>query len=954
MGAIRTAIELQDNFTGMLYHMIDSVNLSLSAMEDLHQTMNAPVDASSIGTARDSINQATIAARELDAAMQGMSAPDLDLAAPSSVSVPIAPVRWQSDGLEVFDSSGIERFESEVQNANDMLETLNRTQSRIAQTAAQADLMPDSAIMDMNSMQNRLQAIQSRMLAIESNPLNMGTDTANAELEQLRGQLDRAVSEQEALNRAVADMDVEAANQAYLRLSQTVSGTERYIRDNVDEQGRFRREIEESTDSAADLKKMIAGTVGAFTGMTGLKKAKGWIDDCTAAFNTQLNAETQLISVLANMLEEDYVAQFELETAADTSGAVNEIKAIQNSVDEVVVPVSVESRALVAAFDQITEKASEIQSRGIYGDEAMIAAAAEFSTYFSDTDAIEMMMDTLSDYAMGMSGGGEVGSQQMVDYATNLGKIMSGAYDAMTKKGFELSDTQKAIIEGAATQEQIVSALGEEYLAMSQDMQAAAAISQVVEESWSGLYESMSNTPEGKIIQMTNAWGDMKEVIGGQLYPYVLLFVDAITGNWGTIQTVLDGITLGLQMMLGFLSWLLEGAFNFAQAVIDNWGWISPVIYGIIGALAVYGAYLAITKGLELASAAAKGVMAVWEGIHAAAIWATTGATWAAATAQTGLNETMLACPIVWIIILIIALIAVIFAVCNAIAKMTGVANSGFGVMCGVINVAIEFFKNLGWSVANIALGIGEAIVALASNIRTAFHNALCSVRAWWYDLLSDSLTVIEKICAALNKLPFVEFDYSGISSMANDYAAKAAEAAGEKWDYASISDAFQKGYSTFETFQEGWAQDAFDAGASWGDDIANKFANKLSELFGGDKSPSAEEYAEEYAKKLAGEMGGGINDIAANTGGAGSGIRDIAANTGKIADGMEITKEDLKYIRDMAEQKYINRFTTANIKVDMTNHNSVSSDMDLDGVVNHLKTKLEEQMAVAAEGVHA
>lgn len=99
---------------------------------------------------------------------------------------------------------------------------------------------------------------------------------------------------------------------------------------------------------------------------------------------------------------EDYVAQFELKTTAnttDTAEAINEINAIQNGVDEVVVPVSAESRALVDAFDQITEKASEIQSRGIYGDEAMIAAAAEFSTYFSDTDAIEMMMDTLSDYA---------------------------------------------------------------------------------------------------------------------------------------------------------------------------------------------------------------------------------------------------------------------------------------------------------------------------------------------------------------------------------------------------------------------------------------------------------------------------------------------------------------------------------------------------------------------------
>lgn len=75
MATIRTAIELQDNFTGVLYQVINSVNLGLSAMEDLHQTMNSPVDTASIEAARDSINQATLAVQQLDAAMQGLEPP---------------------------------------------------------------------------------------------------------------------------------------------------------------------------------------------------------------------------------------------------------------------------------------------------------------------------------------------------------------------------------------------------------------------------------------------------------------------------------------------------------------------------------------------------------------------------------------------------------------------------------------------------------------------------------------------------------------------------------------------------------------------------------------------------------------------------------------------------------------------------------------------------------------
>ena len=189
-------------------------------------------------------------------------------------------------------------------------------------------------------------------------------------------------------------------------------------------------------------------------------------------------------------------------------------------------------------------------------------------------------------------------------------------------------------------------------------------------------------------------------------------------------------------------------------------------------------------------------------------------------------------------------MIAIIFAVCNAIAEWTGVADSGFGVMMGGVFIVGAAFKNFGLLVANIALGIGNAIAALGSNIMTAFHNAISSVQAWWYDLLSDALYVIEGICEALNKLPFVEFDYSGISSAAEDYAAKAADAVGNKEDYKDIGDAFDKGFNTFDTFQDGWINNAFDAGAAWGDGIADTVGNfSLSDLFGGTDVPNPDDY---------------------------------------------------------------------------------------------------------------
>lgn len=934
MATIRTAIELDDNFTGILNNIVNAVNMTVSVMEQMQTTMNNPVDPSTLDGVRNYANQATIAVQELNAALQGVEPPEMPTPTPEQPEPVEVPVHWQSDSMDVFTNSGVDRFEQEVQSANNMLNTLNQTQTQIAATAAQTNIFPPNMVTDMNGMQTRLQAIQQRIQTIENNPLNMGSDVANAELEQLRGQLDQAVHEQEMLNQAVENMDVQAANQAYLRLSQTVGNTERYIRDNVTEQGRFNREIQEGVDYAGQLKSMIAGAVGAFVGVAGIKKAFDFVEDCTQAFNTQLNAETQLISVLANMLDADYVAQFELETTADTTGAINEINAIQNGVDEVVVPVSAESKALVAAFDQITAKASEIQSRGIYGDEAMISAAAEFSTYFSDTDAIEMMMDTLSDYAMGMSGGGEVGSQQMVDYATNLGKIMSGAYDAMTKKGFELSDTQKAIIEGTATQEQIVSALGEEYLTMSQDMQAAAAISQVIEESWAGLYESMSNTPEGKIIQMTNACGDMKEVIGGQLYPYVLLFVDAITENWSTIEGVVQGITTGLEFLLGMLSWVLEAAISVADAIIENWSWLSPIIYGVAGALAVYyGAQLAanaisaISKGIHIA-------MAVAQMIHAAATGALTAATAAQIATQNGLNAAMYACPIVWIIILIIALIALFYAAVAAVNKFAGTSVSATGIICGAFMVALAFIGNIFVALWNLVVDvfvlIYNLVAEVANFIGNVFTDPIGAICRSFFGLADTVLGILQALASAIDAI-FGSNLAGSVQGWRDSLGGWVDDTFGKGEEVMAKMNADDMKLGRFE-YGAAW-----DAGYSFGEGIDESIANfDPSSLFGTTDIPSPEDYA---------------NNLTA--GGIGDGVDDIAGNTGAIKDSMDITEEDLKYLRDIAEQEAINRFTTAEITIEQTNHNTVSGKMDLDGVVDGLTGAVNEAVDIIAEGVH-
>lgn len=395
--------------------------------------------------------------------------------------------------------------------------------------------------------------------------------------------------------------------------------------------------------------------------------------------------------------------------------------------------------------------------------------------------------------------------------------------------------------------------------------------------------------------------------------------------NTDKFNNLVDGAIGAITTLASIATAAFNALASVAGFVYDNWSWIEPIIWAVIAAFIAYNAVSLITNGILAAQALVQGVKAAADTMQA-------GTTFAATVAQHGLNAALLACPLTWIILLIIAVIAAIIGVCQWIAKTTGVANSFFGVITGGINVAIQAVKNAALFIANVALGIWEALGACISNIGTAFHNVIANIKGWFFGLLSTALTVVEGICAALNKLPFVEFDYSGISAKADEYAAKSAEAYGSKEEYKNIGDAFNSGFNTFDVFESGWASEAFDAGAAWGDGVADK----VSGAFGGGSDGTLDAFNTATT----------LDGIYQNTG-------DTAGSTAAMADSMDAMEDSVEYMKDIAERETINRFTTAEISVEMKNENHISSDMDIDGVVEALGNKVYETMLISAEGVH-
>ncbi len=904
MATIRTAIELTDNFTSVLYQVINSVNLGLSAMEDLHQTMNSPVDTASIEAARDSINQATIAVQQLDAAMQGIETPETQtptapqssapvvlpvqpdvpdplVEQPPPVDMPIepeqpepveVPVHWQSDSLEVFTNSGVERFEQEVQSANNMLNTLNQTQERIVQTAADMDFLPPGGFTDLSNMQSRLQAIQQRIQTIESNPLNMGTDTANAELEQLRGQLDQAVQEQQNLNRAVDNMDVQAANEAYLRLSQTIGNTERYIRDNVDEQGRFNREIEEGTNEANELMQTIKGAVAAYATIQTLSAALNLSDQLTSttARLNLMNDGLQTTQDLQNMIylsaerargsyqaTADAVSKLGL-MAGDAFSSSEEIIAFMEQVNKQFTIAGTEAAGIDAAMLQLTQ--------------AMGSGVLRGEEYNSILEQAPNIIQAIADYM-------EVPKGQLKD---------------MAAEGLITADIVKAAMFAAADD--------------------TNAKFEQMPKTFSQIWTSFQNTA---LMAFQPVLQRMNEIANSEAFQgFVNNAIEALSMVAGIVLEIFD---------------LIAAVGGF---VAENWSIIEPIIMGIVTALGLYyGAMLLYNTitGISTAITAAKAFM---EKVHAASLAMEAGATFAATAAQYGFNAALLACPITWIIILIIALIALFYAAVAAVNKFAGTSVSATGIICGAFMVALAFIGNIFVALWNLVVDvfvlIYNLVATVANFIGNVFTDPIGAVCRLFFDLADTVLGILQALASAIDAI-FGSNLAGSVQGWRDSLGGWVDETFGKGDEVMAKMNADDLKLGRFE-YGAAW-----DAGYSFGEGIDESIANfDPSSLFD-TNVPGAGDYADlsNYGAGLAGDVG------------------DIAGNTGAIKDSMDITEEDLKYLRDIAEQEAINRFTTAEINIEAPITNQISKDVDLDGVVDGLTGAVNEAVDIIAEGVH-
>ena len=508
-------------------------------------------------------------------------------------------------------------------------------------------------------------------------------------------------------------------------------------------------------------------------------------------------------------------------------------------------------------------------------------------------------------------------------------------------------------------------------------------------------FESMPKT-------WSDIWTSMKNRAIKALDP-VLAKINQLA-NSERVQRTVNGLLRAFSVMAVVLAQVFDGVCAVYNFVADNWSWIGPIVMGIVGALLLYKTVMFIISAVEVAATIAKLA-------YAAATGAQVAATTAATAAQYGLNTAIWACPITWVIALIIVLIVliaiffeqVVGAVywLGALFKNIGlwIANVSIAIWTSIKNIGLWFatlglaiwqviknigmwFANLGaatWAIikntglwfANLGMGIWNVLKACASNVGVAFNNAWVFIQQGFWGMVNVIMQGLKSLANMANKVlgwMGVNIDTSGL-----DFAAKKIDelnskkesytSIGDAWNegfntfaydsvsdawnshsYGSVGDAFgtydvdfgkgwSEGMNTFDTFQDGWGSSAYNKGAEVGRNIKSSvtgvFDNMLGNLgLGEDGTGGLDPY------------GSALGDIAKNTG-------DTAKNTGK-------STEELSYLRDIAEREAINRFTTAEIKVDLGGvTNNVAANTDLDGIISYLTDGVAEALVTASEGVY-
>ncbi len=758
---ISSSIELYDNFSSTFTSMHSAMNLMLSGINDIQSALDADIDMSSFEGAKECLKEAETAAKVCQEQIEALKQSSQNI---PPVKVPVT-YDFENVGPLVFTNTGVERFNQEIANANTLMENLIATQSTINSNSATV-LRPNQTA-ELNNTLGRLTAIQQRIQQIENNPVNIGSDTANAGLEYLRTQLYQATQAQTGLNSALTNMDPATANAEYARLVANISSAERYIRDNVSEQGKFNQEIAKGTNATNGLLSKLKGITAAYLSIKGAGQVLGLSDEVTqtqARLNLLLDNFNETGSV-DDLFKKIYAS------AQDARGSLTDTAAV-------VARFGNNAKDAFSGSDEVVAFANLVQKQ-------MTIAGA------TTTEASNAMLQLSQALGSGVLRGDELNS--IFENAPNL---IQNIADYLGKP---IGEIREMAADGMITADVVKNAIFE----------ASDEINERFEKmplTWGQMWTKFQNTATMAFKPVLDRLNELANSEG---------FQNFVTGAIEVLAVLADVVID-----------IFEAIGNIAGFVAQNWNVIGPIIYGVAAALAIYYGWLLLIKAIELISTGVKIALCMASFAHAAATGTEASATAAATAAQYGLNTAILSCPIFWIIILIIALIAILIALCNWIADVTGAAQSALGIICGALAVAGAFIGNLFIALINIIIDIfvvlWNFIAAFANFFANVFNDPVGAIARLFFDLVDCILELLQSLASAIdtifgsNLANSVQGWRDGLSGWVDDTFGKGEEVMAKVNAEDYHLDRFE--YSG-----------AWNAGVEFGDNVSSAISDKIS-----------------------------------------------------------------------------------------------------------------------------
>lgn len=729
----------------------------------------------------------------------------------------------------------------------------------------------DTINLDITSMENAYQNISTSAARMSDVYHQMNASAAvMSDAYQGMGVSAAAVSDAyRNVNASVDETSTDTANEAYLHMALTASRTRRYISENTEEQAKFNNQVEAGANKAGGLLQKIKGAVAPFMNLEKLSEAFDLSD--------QMAATTARLNLMNDGLQSTEELQNMIFAAAE-------------------------------------------RSRGSYQATADAVAALGFTAEdaFGSTEETVAFVEQISkQFAIAGMGASDIdGAMQLLTQTMGEGVLGGAEYNRILSQAPNIIETIADYLGVPGEQLEHMAAEGQ----ITADIVKAAMFAAADETN--AKFEQMPQTFAQIAVSFRNN--------ALMAFEPVLQKMNEIA-NSEAVQGLVNGAAAGIAVVAGIALELLDLLADVADAAADNWSLLVPIIGGAAGALAVYYGWLLLTESAQKAASAAEAVLTGAK-ILAVPVYAIlTGATMAEVAAQWGLNAAMYACPIVWIIILIIALIALFYEAVAIINHLAGTSVSATGLICGAFMVALAVIGNIFITLWNLAADvfvlIYNLVASVANFMRNVFDDPVGAIANLFFDLFDTVLGILEALASAIDTI----------------FGSNLAESVRGWRDSLGgwVDDTFGAEAEVMAKLNaDDMKLDRFEHGAAW------NIGYSFGEGIGGSSDAAS-----------SGLLSGGLGDAFAPEAyekEISSGVHETADNTGAIRDSMEITEEDLRYLRDIAEQEAVNRFTTAEIIIEQTNHNNVSGRMDLDGIVSGLTDAANEAVAVIAEGVYA